>query len=403
MTDSDEKASRGQSSVPQHRLLMVGLVLLGLAVCFLILLVFMDPDRQSGASSNESLGRQIVDTDQVSGLDGGDSRDKYYRSLFRNDPSLVQDGFLASVKDNEIDVDAKSDAYFVTHRYIDNSGNIYELYDFFDRNPELAFLNLEAAKIRPEVFGLIQERRAPSSYSDQGIYAYLAYIEVLEQHGYANVAMTSTAANQYAKLAYYKAGIRKEKSDGGLPTYPDYSLDEIASDLERAQFFLKLSAEPVSWLVSGESGIATGGVQPLDVFYAVEQYGSALRYLEAYGATVKTANTAGEVFAFGIKFTRQELPDFYLYLSLSNAATLLLVDAKDGELRNALYPFFNIKSPEAKRSGIVERVIRARLDAPGARFRDLDLYSKKKVTELGRRVPEFKSWLMENGWKDADF
>ncbi len=388
-------------------LLIGGLVSLGVVACLLVLLALNS--NQSDRASDNSVAdekKPIVDQDGVSGsgnLDLVDSRKGYYQSLFQDDPSIVQGRFLAAVESKTVDVGAKTDAYFVTHRYIDNGGDVYELYDFFNRYPELAFLNVEAAEIRPEVFKLIRERRAPAVYSDQGMYAYLAYLEVLERHGYANVAMTSTAANQYAKLAFYKAGIRMEKSEGRLSTYPDYSLDEIASDVKKAQFFLKMAAEPVSWLVSGESSVATGGVQSLDVFYAVEQYGSALRYLEAYGVSVKTKNTASEVFTFGTKFTRQELPALYLYLSLSNAATLLLVDASQNEIRNALYPFFDIKSPEAKRSGIVERVIRARLEAPKARFRDLDLYSKKKITELGRNVPEFKDWLISNGWKEKDF
>ena len=409
MADSGEIKSSNSHPVRYNYLLVVALVLLTFLVCLLVLWVTISSDRnESDAPFSDGLGDERVGsvdsvTDSGNIQNRADLKDRYYRSLFQNDPSLVRDGFLEAVKSETVGVGSRADAYFVTHRYIDNGGNIYELHDFFDQHPELAFLNAEAAEIRPEIFDLIRARRAPSTYSDQGMYAYLAYLEVLERHGYANVAMTSTAANQYAKFAYYKAGIRKEKNEGGLPTYPDYSLDEIASDLKKSEFFLKMSAEPISWLISGESSVATGGVQPLDVFYAVEQFGSVLRYLEAYGVSIKTENTAGEVFAFGMKFSRQELPELYLALSLSNASTLLLVDAEDGELRNALYPFLNVKGPEAKRSGIVERIIRARLDAPNARFRDLDSYSKKKIVELGQRVPEFKSWLMENGWKDADF
>lgn len=333
-----------------------------------------------------------------------ESKERYYRSLFQNDPSTVQEGLLSTVREESVDIQSKANAYFVTHRYIDNGGNIYELYDFFARHPELVFINTEAAKIRPEIFDQIEKRRAPSEYSDQGIYAYLAYLEVLERHGYANIAMTSTAANQYAKLAYYKTGIRKEKSAGDLSTYPDYSLEEINSDIKKARFFLSLSDEPISWLMSGESSVAKGSALPLDIFYGMEQYGSALRYLTAYGKSPEDAKkTADNVFAFGTQFVRRELPELYLYFSLSNASTFLLVDASSREIRNALYPFFDIRSDEAKQSGIVERVLRSRLDAPMARYRDLDLYSKKKITELGRKVPEFRAWLVSNGWKEADF
>ena len=407
MTGNGETVSVGPHSIRRVALLFGSLIALVVVVCVSIFLALHSVSRGDGLSGDYQASESAAKVHGEPGLNDdsapADLKESYYRSLFQNDPSLVQDRILAAVKDGAVDVQARADAYFVTHRYIDNGGNIYELYDFFEQHPELAFLNAEASKVRPEIFDLIRARRAPSSYSDQGIYAYLAYLEVLEQHGYANVAMTSTAANQYAKLAYYKTGIRQEKSSGGLSTYPDYSLDEIASDLKKSEFFLEMSMEPISWLISGESSVTTGGVQPLDVFYAVEQYGSSLRYLEAYGELAKPKNTADEVFTFGIKFVRQDLPELYLYLSLSNAATLLLVDADQNRLRNALYPFLSIKSPEAKQSGIVERIIRARLETPTARFRDLDLYSKKKIVELGRRVPEFKSWLVSNGWKEKDF
>lgn len=328
------------------------------------------------------------------------SGERYYQSLFKNSPEVVRDSFIAAIKRGGVDELVQLDAYFFTHRYIDNGGNIYELYDFIEENTELSFMK-EAESIYPEVFTSVRERRAPFTYSDQGIYAYLAYLEVLEKYGYANAAMLSTAANQYAKLAYYKTGIREEKSLGKLPTYPDYTKAEIASDLKKGQFFYQKAEEAVRVLMSASERT---DVTILDAVYAGEQLGSAWRYLSGNGVTMDLEVTASRAFAFATRSAYQGVPELYLYVSLSNASTALLVESTTPvELRNAIYPFLDIRDGKIKKSGIVEKVIRARIEPAGARFRDLDLYSRKNITELGRRVPEFKAWLLSNGWKEQDF
>lgn len=326
--------------------------------------------------------------------------ERYYQSLFKNSPEVVRDSFVAAVKRGGVDELVQLDAYFFTHRYIDNGGNIYELSDFIEQHPELSFMK-EAESIYPEVFMNIRERRAPFTYSDQGIYAYLAYLEVLEKYGYANAAMLSTAANQYAKLAYYKKGIREEKSLGKLPTYPDYTKAEIASDLKKGQFFYPKAEEAVRILISTPERT---DVTILDAVYAGEQLGSAWRYLSGSGVTIDLETTASQAFAFATRSAYRGAPELYLYVSLSNASTALLVESTTpAELRNAIYPFLDIREGKIKKSGIVEKIIRARIEPDGARFRDLDLYSRKNIAELGRRVPEFKKWLLSNGWKEQDF
>jgi hypothetical protein len=129
-----------------------------------------------------------------------------------------------------------------------------------------------------------------------------------------------------------------------------------------------------------------------------------LRYFSAYGIDVKSSVTAAEVFAFATSYAYHNVPEFYLYLSLSNASTaLLLASTTASELRHAVYPFLDIRDKRLLQNGIVERVIRSRFQQDLIRFRDLDMYSRKNVTELGRKVPEFQAWLISNGWKESDF
>lgn len=392
-------------------LLGAALVVLALGACLAVLTAMLSdshsnsevlPTVSPGPTMSETMDSRTLQLTQKNNssvfLDRKGS--VYFQSLFKNSPEAVRDSLVVALKRGGVDEGVQMDAYFFTHRYIDNGGNIYELYDYIEQTPELSFLK-EAAGIYPEVFKLIQDRRAPFTYSDQGIYAYLAYLEVFEKHGYASAAMLSTAANQYAKLAYYKKGIREEKSRGLLPTYPEYGSAEMISDLKKGQVLYRKAEEAVRVLMSIEE---TDDASVLDIVYAGEQLGSASRYFSAYGNPVRSETSAAQAFEFASKTAIQRVPELYLYVSLSNASTALLVDeTTDFELRNAVYPFLGIRDEKMKQGGIVEKVILSRTEPAAARFRDLDLYSRKNITELGRRVPEFKTWLISNGWKEQDF
>ncbi|MFA9262383.1 MAG: hypothetical protein ACEQSB_03445 [Undibacterium sp.] len=288
------------------------------------------------------------------------------------------------------------------HRYIDNGGNIYEIYDYVEAHPELAFMK-EAEKLQPESFDRIKKRQLSFRYSDFGMYAYLGYLEILEKNGYANMAVFGTAANQYAKMAFYKKSIIEAQSNGEAQEYPQYSQKEVDRDREKALVFAEKASTLLLKLVTDPNSIADDS-QSLDKVYASEQYASALRYLEALGASVSYKPNAMLSFIFSMSYAYKNVPELYLHVSLSNASTLLLKDSVPvSEIRNAVYPFLDIRNPLHKRSGIVERVLRSRLERGGTRFQEMDLYSWKNVSELGMRVPEFKSWLMENGWKNSDF
>lgn len=402
----------GWRGLPRGNMLRGFLAALCLVGCLAVLALLFSESRQS-AHRNDSVkdassavdGKAQPDDAQVSAkppfsvfLDPNGQR--YRESLFENNPEAVRSSFLAAVRRGGADEWVQLDAYFFTHRYIDNGGNIYELYDFIGQNPELTFMK-EAENMYPEVFLNIQARRAPFSYSDQGMYAYLAYLEVLEKYGYANAALLATIANQYAKLAYYKEGIREEKASGELSAYPDYTEAEIAADLKKGQFFYPKAEEAIRVLMSAPDRTDAA---VLDAVYAGEQLGSAWRYLSGSGVAIDSEVAAPEAFMFAIDSAYRAAPELYLYVNLSNAATSLLVESTTpAELRTAIYPFLGIKGGRIKQSGIVEKVIRARIEPDAARFRDLDLYSRKNITELGRRVPEFKAWLIANGWKETDF
>jgi hypothetical protein len=82
----------------------------------------------------------------------------------------------------------------------------------------------------------------------------------------------------------------------------------------------------------------------------------------------------------------------------------MLGESNSNEIRNAIYPFLDIRNFEHKQSGIVDKVIRARVEGATTRwFSLLAAYSQRNIIALGRVSPEFKAWLISSGWKESDF
>lgn len=294
----------------------------------------------------------------------------------------------------------KAEAYSFVTRYFQNGGDIYEVYNSVESNPELLFLK-EAEGIYPKVFDLIKKRRLPFTYSDEGMYAYLAYLEVLEAHGYGDVATQGALVHQYVKMAYYKKMILEDKSKGKSLEYPNYTKKDITNDIKKATQFTDSANVSVSNIINGEE-LSKESI-PSEIVTGLIQYASGLRYFESMNIHVAVVNTSKEVFSFVIKYAHTNVPAMYLFASLSNASTLLLSKNLDqSELRNAIYPFFDIKNG-AHLGGLLKNMLDARFNRNGNRFRDLDIYSFNNISSLASKVPEFKVWLMRNGWTDADF
>ncbi|MBI2409723.1 hypothetical protein HYV30_01635 [Candidatus Kaiserbacteria bacterium] len=307
---------------------------------------------------------------------------------------------MQNVRENIKTADTKADLYFILKRYVYNGGNIYEIYDYIESHPELAFLK-EAESVYPYIFELIRSRRVSHAYSDNGMYAYLAYLEAAERSGYADIATIGTAASQYAKMAYYKTYIRREQREGRLLTYPRYTEKAVEADVLASQNFLAKAGQSVSRLVR-DGIINTAENNPLSIINGTEAYGSALRYLSALGISISPVVSAREAYAFSAAYAYRTIPQLYLSVSLSNASTLLISrPTSASELRNAIYPFLTAGKPE--QTGIVGIVIRARLQNTTARFRDFDVASKRNIVAIANIVPEFKNWLLINGWLENDF
>ncbi len=332
------------------------------------------------------------------------TEDAFNASHLRSSPTALQDLFLDDIRNGVNDKVTKSAIYFITHRFFDNGGNIYEIYDFIEAHPELAFMK-EAEAIYPSEFEQLKKGSLPKTAVDRSIYIYCAYIEVLYKHGYADVAATATVANQYAKTAYYTTEIAKEmpKMEG------DYRSRYAKRNMKKAGQFMRISAPQVADIMDGK--LTEKDIMPRDILVGLNQYAAALRYLEALDIDVSNSpKSAKEIFEYTMEYAYRNVPALHHFTSLLNASTLAIIEGADPrDIRTALYPIldFDMKGDRVLSTSILHEVIRSRLEPklPPERIGETNMgvYSKRNTIRLAEKVPEFKSWLMDNGWVEADF
>jgi hypothetical protein len=340
----------------------------------------------------------------------------YTESLLNHNPKPLQDKFVADVEKGVNDKFTKSDAYFLTHRYFDNGGNVYEIYDYVNSHPSLEFLK-EAEDIYPAIFDQIRTKTlSPVPYSRNSLYAILAYLEVLDRHGYADIAALGTLANQYAKTAYFIKKRSENDPAGGLDPAP-----MIRQAAGKAIFFeLKTRDMLLEMSTGGSSLVASIASRPtslnsdlplvkslLEIVTAqslltgLNQYAACLRYLEATGfaiAIIDSPVPANDVFAFDMLFSKTYVPELEVFTSLLNASTLALVSPQSADaIKAALQPI--LKYDLTQPLGILRILFEAKDD----KFGGWDIYGKKNAVLLASIVPEFKKWLISGGWKETDF
>jgi hypothetical protein len=335
--------------------------------------------------------------------------DAFYAGILKNDPKQLQNDFLTDIKIGVNDKYTKSDAYFVTHRYFDNGGNIYEVYDYVNSHPELAFMK-EAEQIYPKVFQRIRENKIDRTFVDASYYAYLAYVEVLYKHGYTDIAAVSTLANQYAKMAYYNVTISREMSEkDGAERRKNSKNDAL-----KAAEFIKAAKPDVDAILSGK--MTDRDLTQRDILVGLNQYAAASRYLDALLIAVNMPTStmpdsyrnSRQVFSFAKEYSHKNVPELILFTSLLDASTLaILNDSTPQEIKVALFPIldFNTKTGKLSPNSIIHKILNSRFEQKPVDIgsTNMDIYSKRNTLRLAKKVPEFKLWLKYNGWQDSDF
>lgn len=320
------------------------------------------------------------------------NHNNYLDSLTRDKPETLRNALVSDIQANVNDQFTKSDAYFVTHRFFDNNENIQEVYDYITSVESLAFLN-EASSIYPRIFKDLSERKKLNRADKYR--AYLAYVEVLENHGYTDIAGLATSANQYARLA-------KNDLDAGMKISDEVYKTDIAKSLA----FAEKTKEQVVGVFSG--AITKDTVPPRDILVGLNQYGSALRHYQLLGVLGKSfvsPISAKECFDRSTEYAVLYVPEQKRYTAFVNASTLAMIDKNSAAQMSAiLKPILSYKFEEGK--PVASSVIRKILNARDVRSSDTSLknnYDKTNIVAMALASSEFKAWLLAHGWQEQDF
>ena len=339
-------------------------------------------------------------------------RDAVLESYLGDNPKFIQDSFLADITNGVNDKFTKTDAYFIAHRYFDNGGNVYEIYDYVNSHKNLAFLK-EADQIYPGIFERIKTKSLEPTYSAESMYAVLAYMEVLDRYGYADMATLSTAANQYAKMAYFtKKKSERTSNVDGSPI--------VKSSFNKA-FFFAIKARDNIVKISDETGIDFNDMEKFSaspssfqsvvlkditgrsLLVGLNQYAATLRYLEVAGGDISSLDKplkARDIFALTRVMSKEFYVSLEFFTALLDASTLSLVSPESTDaIRTALQPIIDFDSTKIVPKGIILKIF----DAKNDKSMGLDVYGKINIVTLGNIVPEFKEWLIFNGWEETDF
>jgi len=325
----------------------------------------------------------------------------YYESLLQNKPETLQKSLVDDIKNGVNDAETKSAAYFITHRFFDNGGNIYEIYDYVEKHTELSFLK-EAEGIYPEAFLKLKDKKLPQTYTDASFYIYLAYVEVLHKYGYVDIAGLATAANQYAGNTYFKVIRVKEIPEEERVVY----LKNTERDIKKALEFLSASNDDVTKIL--EDKLTSSDIPARDILVGLNQYAAAIRYLEAMGINTVSTKTSREIFTFAMDYSSRFVIELNIFTSLLNTSTLAVLDSSTAEeIKVALTPIlsFDTKKPSSYKGSVIRKIINSKFEQKleGSNYVRMDIYSKWNVLLIANKVPEFKSWLMSNGWTESDF
>lgn len=310
--------------------------------------------------------------------------------------------FLADIHSGNFSLRASENALTFVSMYLTSGGDIYSVYDFINLYPELAFLKA-AEKMHPDVFEKIKSRRVPYTYSDEGLIAFLTYLEALESYGYKDITITGALVYQYSKKAFYMEMILKDKLKGESLDYPEYTQNEINESIKKAIYFTEKASNSVADILKEE--VVYKNIATRQAFNSLLQFAYGLRYLEALNTKIDIKNEANDIFSFAKKYTNKgKVPETYLAVYFLDAASLLLLDdfSLNKQITEDLKIFFTSEK-KFKNIEPVVTILNSRYKKTATRYLHLDMYGYKNVVRLSKVVPEFKDWLIINGWKEGDF
>lgn len=319
-----------------------------------------------------------------------ESKELHYESSLANNPKPVQDMFLLKVKNNINDDVTKMSAYWVAHRYFDNGGDMTEIYDFVNAHEELSFLK-EAEGIYPEIFKKFKEGNVKKNSYDS-LYLFLAYLEVIEKYGYADIASLGTLSASYAQLAHYNKNNTGTSSQLGGTNGSAFILTKDKS----VKYFNLLYPDIDKLVDENMSGTFFNNIDVRDIVVGLNKYIIVTSYYDNLDIDYQSISKRDIVFEHAKSLSKKHIYNLYSTSMHDYAISLVL----SGEINNKedvymcelLMP---VTEPGNRNGSLLLRVVRKE----GVFGRDI-------TSKLASRCFPFKKWLIFNSkgnWKESDF
>ncbi len=328
-------------------------------------------------------------------------RESLQMSVSGEDHKPLEDFVVAQIAGGKNDAVTKSALYWIKHRFFDNDGNIYEIYDFINNNPELHFLK-EAELIYPDIFRRVKSRQVPSSFGPEPVLAMLAYYQTLDKHGYADIAIWGVVANLYADLAYqsklaYEANKLTGRDQGNTVATLEHMQRKSVLFLEKTN----------DWLIQNTR--ETGTLEDLkhlemipdSLLVGLNQHNSAIEQLRGSGIDFTTAYSTNDIYEFSYDLASELVPRLYFFTNYVRAYSLVIGGTATPE---------NVATP-------LSRAVRHVRETDPTQWRPsvyliinsrnssgtVGLYAPTAVRILANLNPDFKNLLTDKGWTEADF
>lgn len=319
-------------------------------------------------------------------------------SVMTENQKPMQDFLIQKIREGKNDDATKSALFWITHRFFDNGGNIYEIYDFINAHEEVAFLR-EAKMIYPEAFASIDAKKV-KAYDMYSLIALLGYFEIANKYNYANFAMLGLASNKYAEIASVYKKASEQNTDKNVQENARKAFEQF---LSRSRTFSIITDEYLMKKVTRVEDLKNLKNKDLsddDLLIGLNQFASAQYFYTGMGKSVISTFQPEQIFKFNVAFSRTYVPRLYFFTNYLWAVSN--VNAGTANMFTLVTPLNNVIE-YAKVNNLalpprsIERVKYANKNGESGMF------SHATVKSLAAAFVPFKNWLIETGWTEKDF
>ena len=328
---------------------------------------------------------KIVETEQVPLTEKKQLNQNIGDSLLRDKPKDLQDYFKAKIAKNENDSLSRAAIYFITHRFFDNGGDVYEIVDYIQSDSSLAFLE-EAETVYPKIFTKILAREKLNK--QERLLAYLAYLEILEKSGYADAAAYGTAASKYIELYDVEKSTKASQ----------FGAAELNSFKGKSVQFAHAAQGEVETFIS-TNGVRDSDFSKDEMLVGMSQYAVALAFFKKYDISIDASYTYEEVFDFALNYATRNTLVLEAFTALNyNYALIIAGDASVeksekiglGEIMKKTY-----QKTTYKKNGLIDKM----MNGTALGYNVNGIYGAKTISKIIGYDAAFKEFMVIRGYK----